>query len=293
MASSSAIPPILYSFWHDHEPPEFVAACIALLRDSAARTGWQFVLLHPEDESVQALEKPPVPASSLTPAQLSDWYRLTALRATGGVYMDATCIALEPPAAWVNAMENSVQGFLCSLDDETAESWAVASPAGDPLVALWHEEFREALRVGVDAYCAECTRRNLVSAGLQNALPYLTIHACWRAARAQLPDSPVRLASSVAANGGPFFWLRIFGWDSLQAVSAVFAADAGAHLLEGCPFMKLRRAERECVPPLASLGRGSWLARRLLGEGTAAPAEPPACNKASAVSSRLEWLLSR
>ena len=84
------------------------------------------------------------------------------------------------------------------------------------------------------------------------------------------------------AAGAPCFYLKIFGWDSLAAVSAVFAADVGAEILEGAPFVKLRSCERECVPPLAALGSGSWLAKVLA-----------AGDERKLVGSRIEWLLSR
>jgi hypothetical protein len=154
----------------------------------------------------------------------------------------------------------------------------IACPSGDALLAAWHDELREALVRGVETYCAElCARPGLITDGLRAALPYLAIHAAWRAARARLPSAALELRSSVVP-GAPCFYLSLFGWDSLAAVSAIFAADAGAEILEGTPFIKLRKAERECLPPLAALGNG-WLARQLVpGNG---------------LESRLGWLMSR
>ena len=114
------------------------------------------------------------------------------------------------------------------------------------------------------------------------------------------------LRSSVE-KGAPFYYLRLFGWDSLAAVSAIFAADAGEEILEGCPFVKLRRCERECVPPLAALGRASWLAKRLVGleeeeaeehnvtglESMNSAYLAVGAGGGGKVSSRIEWLLSR
>lgn len=287
----TTIPRILYTFWHEpHEAiDEFVAACISALRQSIP-IGWEFRVLHGGEDD---LEPPPVPASTLSPALLSDWYRLTALRKTGGVYMDASCIALHSPEYWVDMHSASLQGFVCRLDDETMESWALACPQSDTFVVHWHDELRRAITRGVDAYCEELCELSdrstefsgMVTDGLRPALPYLTVHATWRVARLALPNAPVRLRPSVAP-GGPMFYLRLFRYDSLMAISAIFASDAGAELTEGAPFLKLRRCERECVPPLASLGRGSWLARKLVRPGAEALGE-------RAVTSRLEWLMSR
>ena len=73
----------------------------------------------------------------------------------------------------------------------------------------------------------------------------------------------------VAARGAPCFYLRQYGWDSLAAVSAAFAEQPADELLADTPFVKLRACERECVPPLAALGAGSWLGKLL--SGAAAP----------------------
>ena len=306
------IPRLLYTFWHTHDLPEFIEACICAFHRAAP--GWKVVVLHADE---QILPPPPVAADrgsssssncTLTPAQLSDWYRLTALRQTGGVYLDASCLALGPPEMWVDVSSAALQGFACRLDGETMESWAIAAAPGDPLLGAWHDEYAKAIRNGVGRYCEELDARGLISDGLRCALPYLAIHAAWRAARASLPEAALQLRSSVE-KGAPFYYLRLFGWDSLAAVSAIFAADAGEEILEGCPFVKLRRCERECVPPLAALGRASWLAKRLVGEeeeeaeehnvtglesmNSASLAVGAGGGGGSKVSSRIEWLLSR
>ena len=299
ITTPTIIPRILYTFWHEKQEPtdELVRACISCMRRWLPM-GWEFHVLHGDEKD---LESPPVPASSMSTALLSDWYRLTALRKTGGIYMDASCIPLNTPEAWVDMQCKALQGFVCRLDNETMESWALACPRADALVAAWHDELRRAITRGVGAYCDDLCDlsdgsvelRGVMSDGLRPALPYLTIHAAWRVARFHQPAAPLRMHPSVAPSS-PCFYLRVFHYDSLAAISAVFAADAGAELTEGAPFLKLRKCDRECVPPLASLGRGSWLARQLMPPEVDEAAEPAGRVAAgSAVSSRLEWLMSR
>lgn len=269
-----AIPPLLYSFWAEPDPPELVAACLDTLRRTAGPE-WQLrVISRSERHGL-----PPPPASSLTVAQESDWYRLAALAATGGVYLDASCIALQPLGAWVDRHARAVQGYAFHPDGEggdTLESWAVAAPAGCALAARWRDEFGAALSQGVEAYCRDKQREGYSTAALSRALPYLAIHLAFRVARAADPDAPVVLRSAVAP-GGPLHYLRAGGWEPLRAVSALFASSADE--LCGTPLLKLRACDRECVPPLRSLGGGSWLARFL-------------CPALGGVSSRVEWLLS-
>jgi hypothetical protein len=117
---ATVVPRIIYTFWHDSELPEFVATCVDALRRRAV--GWDVRVLHGDEPSLAA---PPVSVSTLSPALLSDWYRLTALRATGGAYIDASCIVLASPDEWVDTCSATLQGWSCRLDGETMESWAV------------------------------------------------------------------------------------------------------------------------------------------------------------------------
>ena len=268
------LPRILYTFWHDAQAmPELVKACIDLFRRSSPH--WDVRVLSAATTDVDG---PPVPAATMSPALLSDWYRLSALCATGGVYLDASCILLEPPQSWVDVDSNALQGFLCHLDGDTMESWAIAAPASNALLLRWRDRFRAALTQGPADYCAQLCEQGVITPGLRQALPYLTIHACWREARRELPHIPLQLASAVAA-GGPMHYLALARHDSLTAISALFAASADD--LEGTPFVKLRKCERDCVPPLAALGKESYLGRKLC----------PGMNGGAA--SRIQWLLSK
>ena len=77
-----------------------------------------------------------------------------------------------------------------------------------------------------------------------------------------MPSSAFLLRSPVEA-GGPYRYLAETCWDSPAAVAALFAKDAAA--LSSTPLVKLRGKERDSAQPLASYGRGSALARALLG----------------------------
>lgn len=275
MCPAREVPAHVYTFWHESEPPELVASCIDLLRRTAEAAMWEVTVL--SSACTQDLPPPPVPQSSaLTASQQSDWYRLAALAQRGGVYLDASCICLTSPDAWVDRRSDALQGFLFHPDGETMDSWAIAAPPCCALVARWRDEFGEALRRGVEAYCREKEAEGHSTAALSSSLPYLTIHLCFRVARASLPASPLRLLSAVAP-GAPLHYLRAHGWEPLDAVSALFAATADE--LGHTPLIKLRACDRECVAPLHALGRGSWLARQL--------------RPSLGVNSRVDWLLSR
>ena len=264
-SSPRAIPRRLFTFWHaDPSAPraraaadeELVRCCLARMR--LANPTWEVCVL---TTACDDLPPPPVAVESLTGAQLADWYRLAALAAFGGVYLDATCVCLQPVESWVKVSACAVQGFTLVSDLTTMESWAIAAPAASAFLAAWRDEFAKALRTGTKAYCASLPA-GVISRGLRSSLPYLTIHAAWCVVRAAMPDAPFLLHSPVEA-GRPYRFLAELNWDSAASVGRLFAKTAEE--LEATPLIKLRGKERDSVLALATYGRASGLARALLG----------------------------
>jgi hypothetical protein len=280
-----AIPRRLFTFWTaDPSAPraraaadaELVRCCIA--RMQLCHKGWDFRLLTPS--TCADLPPPPVPASMLTGPQLADWYRLAALAAYGGVYLDASCVCIKSVSAWVDMASRKVQGWRFVPDNETMESWAIAAPKGSAFVAAWRDELKEAFHRGVKEYCDDLPA-GVISMGLRRSLPYLTIHAAWRVVRARMPEDEQQrqfLLRCPTDEGGPFRYLATLAsgdlesgaptknWDSPAAVAALFAMTDDE--LAGTPLVKLRGKERDSVRPLATYGRESALARTLLSATT-------------------------
>lgn len=282
------IPRRLFTFWFDGHASELnpkapkaraaadaelVRCCIARMRLCHPSSSWDVRVLRVGDAD---LPPPPVPVDTLSGAQLADWYRLAALAEYGGVYLDATCITLQPVDSWVDLSSRAITGFCLVSDLDTMESWAIAAPPKSPFLLRWRDEFAEALRPpGPAAYCASLPG-SLISRGLREALPYLTIHACWQKARASFAIDGRRGGSQVGADdaprfvlrspveaGGPYRYLAEATWDSPQAVVHLFGKDVPA--LRATPLIKLRGRERDSIAPLASYGRASALSRALLG----------------------------
>lgn len=271
-SASSSVPSVrvprrLFTFWHtDPSAPkarasadeELVKCCFGLMKRQ--HPDWEFRVLTP---ACTDLPPPPVAdPTTLTGAQLADWYRLCALALYGGVYLDATCITLQPLETWVDLHLDAVQGFTLVSDLDTMESWAIAAPSGSIFLAKWRDEFGSALRMGTKEYCNGLSA-GVISAGLRPSLPYLTIHAAWRVVRAAMPHSTHRLLSPVEA-GRPYRHLAEANWDSPKSVRLLFAKSAEELAASSGPLIKLRGKERDSVQPLATYGRTSALARALL-----------------------------
>eukprot|EP00966_Prymnesium_polylepis_P025635 591121-Prymnesium_polylepis.1 len=231
------VPRRIYTFWHDRSSvPEFVLACLASLAHH--NPGWTVHVIHPGDPDA---ELPPVAdPESLTVQQLSDWHRLSTLGRPGGggVWIDASTIALQPLESWVNMSSPALQAFAAPFD-HAIESWAFASPRDSPLMAQWLANFRRALQMGVRDYCATLPDWLVGTMRHKGFLPYLTICAAFAEARHQLPNAPVSLRASQEP-GGPTHYIRC-------AVSSldVWARRGG----EGRGTARRRGARRCSKPP--------------------------------------------
>lgn len=125
----------------------------------------------------------------------------------------------------------------------------------------WMENFRRAIQMGFDAYCASLDPQ-ILGPDLPAQLPYLTQHAAWREARSQLPAAPVRLMPS-AAEGAPFWFLSGDGLKGSTSTDSLFTQLM--NLPEGAfnstTFIKLRGADRHDIRPLGDYH--GYLARSL------------------------------
>ena len=262
------VPRQIFTFWHDHQPPELVKACIALMR--RRHPGWTVTVLDPSNSS---LPQPPAGVRSLiAPALLSDWYRLAALAEHGGVWLDASCITLQPVTAWIDLTSTALQGFKSPGEGEAhMEGWAFGAVRGDAFVAAWRDEMGRALSMGLNdsnlpaAYCSQESVQQACPEALRSHLPYLCIHAAWCVVRRRMTEVELRLRSSIAL-GGPYHYLAANQWRTRAALLMLLSADASDEGLAKTSLIKLRSCERQRMPPIGSLAeRGSHVARILGG----------------------------
>ena len=206
-----AIPRLIWTFWSTPLLPEFVAACLSTLEEQ--NPAWTIHLIRPNDTQ---FEQPPA-GMSLTPAQLADWYRLSAASKFGGVWVDASVIALQGLESWVNLDNAVLQGWsleTTQVNDRSMSSWAFATPPAFPFVIRWRENFKHALTVGTDKYVASLPV-SVTGRCLQND-SYLAVVVAWRQTEWQLrpkiqygtspkdadPGATVRLMGSFKVTGG-------------------------------------------------------------------------------------------
>ena len=188
-ARQQMIPKRLYVFWEGDSLPAFESACLENMK--AWNPSFEVVLL-----TTQTLRDLPHEYSSLTPQWKSDWARVDAVAETGGVWMDISCILMQPVESWVDMRSTHLQGFNVPFGCDVMENWAFAAPPRCPLVLRWRDELKTAIEIGFGAYNSQ----NEVPACLKGWLPYLTMHQALHVARLSLPHEPISLRDSTGKN---------------------------------------------------------------------------------------------
>ena len=89
------MPRRLWFFYDDVDAPTEVSAFLARFR--ALNPGWTCTYLHLGHDLIETglVEPPPVPIELIQ--QVADWYRLVVVSRYGGVWLDATNVALAGP----------------------------------------------------------------------------------------------------------------------------------------------------------------------------------------------------
>ena len=122
------VPKNIFMFWDSGTPPDFIAACISQI--AKVNPGWLVYVMTPSDPlSISGVSDAfPGGNGPSDVAHTADWYRASTLAKHGGVWIDASSIALRPFTSWVDLESPDVQGFAAPWSNNTMENWAVRAP---------------------------------------------------------------------------------------------------------------------------------------------------------------------
>lgn len=266
------IPKLIWAYWHETPPPDFIARCQANWQRFAPDHEVRF--LHQGNirdwVNTQAFEDR---LQKLPHYRQADWLRLQLLAQHGGFWIDASALLCES-LDWAHQLQQQSQAefvgfyidrFTTRPEQPIVENWFMAAHAGSAFVRDLAEEFGHALSIGEEAYLQALQVQGKLERVAQGLGPkdqaYLIMHMA-AAVLLDEPKAPYRLALLRAEDSALGFHAAL-RWRK-RHLNARLA-------LSPCPrrlpvLIKLRGGDRRVVERGWKLGRvyrGSALARLL------------------------------
>lgn len=259
-ASDYEIPKVFYTYWHTQEIPKLLQDCIKT---------WQrynpdydvVVITRTTVESVTNVRTPPNFDQMSRPYQ-ADWVRLAVLLRNGGVWVDTSFIMTGSiqPLLDIQKSDKS-EGFQFFMDKFTThpsrpylENWFIAAIPKAKYIAYWFLEFNKCFEeFGMkDEYLLHLQAEygSKVYSGLIQASDspsYLKQHICLQ--KVLLVDKiiPPSSLSALKPPFGPFFALKLVGWDSWELVKQLVQEYNPWYMGNSPRFIKLTSYERDIM----------------------------------------------
>ena len=257
--SSSEIPKLIWSYWHEETPPPVVEACVDTWRRFCP--DYTIHIIHHGNAASFVPKMKDVP-TSLSHAHFADMLRIYLLREHGGIWMDAT-IFLRANLDWVHSLQQRsgaelvgyymvfYEGFEES-HPPVLENWFLACVANSTFVNAWCDEFERAININdPPKYLKELEERYNVDLSTipEGTRDYLQMH-CSAQMVLQTDSTMIDRLALLDARKGPFRYLVNNEWDSIAAVRELCSDDH-----DDQPLVKMRSRERN---PMSQLDETLW-----------------------------------
>lgn len=254
--SVSAIPNILWTFWHDDKAiPQVVQTCIQSWKHY--NPGYDVRLVTKENLN-QYLSKKEIDILNTyrfdKPAHFSDQVRIRLLDAYGGFWMDASLLCTHS-LDWVHAIQQAKQcevvgyyigGMTTDPNYPVLENWFLACTPNASVIRAWKNEMIRMMTFpSTKAYLEDVTKIQHVN--LQNIAlrDYLSMHVAAQVVLQKHVKNPDELREKVfllKAEDGPFKYLSMNNWDVEPAIQNLCT---GKDSMALPPLIKFRGSERE------------------------------------------------
>lgn len=249
--NSSQIPSIIYTFWNGTKLPPFIKKCINSWK--RYNPSYTIIILNKKNLSAYLSEDIFSFKHSDSPQRISDFIRLSILKKTGGIWMDAS-IYLNKSLDWIHHKQYETQSEFIGYSIQSCgfekrnhnipiiESWFLASVPNSRFISDWHHSFFSINEFNtVDDYVTHIRNKTDIH-GISNP-SYLTIHiACLHIIEStKIPYNLYLLPSEEA----PYLYLDSISWNPLYYIPMLLYF----HGTES-PIIKYRGSERLLIETL-------------------------------------------
>jgi hypothetical protein len=273
-ASQSHIPKIIWAYWHEDMPPDFVTLCCKNWQRKAPDHQVRFITpsgLHKWLHSEVLSEG----FNTLPPFRQADWLRLELLKTHGGIWLDASIILTEN-LAWVHAYQQTgpseymgfyLDRYSTDLQRPVIENWFMAAVPGSAFITDLAGEFNRAISLGEGRYMEELLNRPesaQILQGIKNP-HYLIMHVAGAVLLYEkLADYRLSL---LKAEDSALGFQNALGWRKHQLYARLALTPCPANIPR---LIKLRGGERKIAQRWYSAKR--YLGNSLLAKHLATPA---------------------
>jgi hypothetical protein len=199
-ATTSAIPKVIWSYWHPQPAPEFIERCWNNWRRLAPDHELRLL----SDADLAAWIDPaalPTNFDTLPSYRRADWLRIQLLARHGGIWIDASTL-LTTDLEWVHRLQQAqgceyvgqyIDRYTTRPEQPMVENWFMAAVPGSRFAADLAREFDHALALGAEAYLAQLQAQGNIGRivqGLDAAFQrYLLMHVAASALLDRMPGA--------------------------------------------------------------------------------------------------------
>lgn len=128
------VPRIIYTYWDQglENSPDLIKICTQSWK--IHNPGWEFKLLD-RNQANEVVSRDNLP-HDVSEASYSDILRITLLKKTGGVWVDATALCTKPLDTWLSVVTANGNAFFFHRPwrDRIVSSWFIAANANNTLI---------------------------------------------------------------------------------------------------------------------------------------------------------------
>jgi mannosyltransferase OCH1-like enzyme len=185
--STTTIPKVLWTYWHQAPTPEFIAQCHANWQHFAPDHELRVVYQNNLSQWLDT-DKLTKQFDQLPPYRQADWLRLKLLTQHGGIWIDASTL-LSQNLEWVHTLQAEhsseyvgfyIDRFTTRPEQPIVENWFMAAIPQSPFILALANEFDKAIEMSEDTYLRELhrngTQSNVVQGLSTNDQLYLIMH---------------------------------------------------------------------------------------------------------------------